>query len=109
MPAAEMIDIEDEITYSDASVAVGTEIIPEDWITKANEDEETEEEEIIIEPVAAVESDDVDDIPFEIQQSAEPDESKAVDALEMEIVEQLIWQQAIFIFKIKFFLLLLSW
>ncbi len=87
MPAAEMMDIEDEITYSDASVAVGTEIIPEDWITKANEDEETEEEEIIIEPVAAVESDDVDDIPFEIQQPAEPEESKAVDALEMEIVE----------------------
>jgi S-DNA-T family DNA segregation ATPase FtsK/SpoIIIE len=84
--AAEMMDVEDEMTDNDASIAVGTEIIPEDWITKANDDGEAEEE-LIIEPVAAVESDEVDDIPFEIQQPAEPEESKAVDALEMEIVE----------------------
>ena len=34
-----------------------------------------------------MESDETDDIPFEIQQPAEPEESKAVDAIEMEIVE----------------------
>jgi DNA segregation ATPase FtsK/SpoIIIE, S-DNA-T family len=52
------------------SVAVGTEIIPEDWITKGNQTEE----ELIIEPVK------VDDVPFEIEQPEINEESKAVDA-----------------------------
>jgi len=81
---AAIIDVENEIEV-DASIAVGTEIIPEDWITKANEDES--EDELIIETKSPIELDETDDIPFEIQQPAEPEESKAVDAIEMEIVE----------------------
>ncbi|HEY5508983.1 MAG TPA: DNA translocase FtsK, partial [Paludibacter sp.] len=82
--AAAIIDVENEKEV-DASIAVGTEIIPEDWITKANED--VSEDELIIETKSPIELDETDDIPFEIQQPAEPEESKAVDAIEMEIVE----------------------
>ena len=62
---------------NEQSVAVGTEIIPEDWITKGND----EEDELIIETAQIVE------VPFEIEQPTEPDESKAVDAIELEITE----------------------
>ena len=66
-----------EFEVDEQSVAVGTEIIPEDWITKGNE----EEEELIIETPQ------VDEVPFEIEQPIEPEESKAVDAIELEINE----------------------
>lgn len=58
----------------EASVAVGTEIIPEDWIGKGNEDSE----ELIIEPEPLQN----DEVTFEIQQPIEIEESKAVDAEE---------------------------
>ncbi len=62
---------------NEQSVAVGTEIIPEDWITKGND----EEDELIIETTHIVE------VPFEIEPPTEPEESKAVDAIELEITE----------------------
>lgn len=62
---------------AEPTVAVGTEIIPEDWIMKGNQDEE----ELIIE------TNPVDEVPFEIEQPDENEENKAVDALELEIAE----------------------
>jgi len=64
--------IYDENEPSEQTVAVGTEIVPEDWIVKAN----GQEDEFTIE---------IDEVPFVIQQPDEPDESKAVDNLELEI------------------------
>ena len=62
---------------SEPTVAVGTEIIPEDWIIKGNENEE----ELIIETEQMV------DVPFEIEQPEENEENTAVDVIEMEITD----------------------
>jgi len=59
------------------TVAVGTEIIPEDWIVKGNENDE----ELIIE------TNEIDEIPFEIEQREENEESKAVDAEDSGITD----------------------
>ena len=59
------------------SVAVGTEIIPEDWITKGND----KPDELIIE------LDEIEEVPFEIQKPQVPEENKAVDAVELEITD----------------------
>ena len=69
----------------EATVAVGTEIIPEDWVVKANDEEE---EEFIIETAFADEEEETEiviapannDVPFEIQQPEIKEENKAVDA-----------------------------
>jgi len=66
------------------TVAVGTEIVPEDWIVKANEQQD---EEFIIEIAPAEKEIDIDDVPFVIQQPEEPEESKAVDAVELQIAD----------------------
>ncbi len=64
------------------SVAVGTEIIPEDWVIKPNEETEEliieQEEEVIIEK---------DEVPFEIEPPVEVEENKAVDVVEMEFTD----------------------
>jgi len=65
------------------TVAVGTEIIPEDWIMKGNQSDE----ELIIETDEPVETEEVPDVPFEIEQPREKEESKAVDALELGITD----------------------
>ncbi|MDD4993066.1 MAG: DNA translocase FtsK [Paludibacter sp.] len=66
----------------EATVAVGTEIIPEDWVTKVNFDDE--EDELIIETpeleIQEPEQPDNNDVPFEIEQAELSDENKAVDA-----------------------------
>jgi S-DNA-T family DNA segregation ATPase FtsK/SpoIIIE len=77
------VEVEAPVIYTEddneneESVAVGTEIVPEDWIVKGNDQEEELE----------IETDTVDlgldDVPFEIQQPEEPEESKAVDAVEV--------------------------
>jgi len=59
------------------TVAVGTEIIPEDWIVKGNENDE----ELIIE------TNEIDEVPFEIEQPEENEESKAVDAEDSGITD----------------------
>lgn len=59
------------------TVAVGTEIIPEEWITKGNESDE----ELIIE------TNETDDVPFEIEQPEEKEENKAIDAVESGITD----------------------
>ena len=68
----------------EATVAVGTEIIPEDWVTKTNTDEEDEEDELIIETpeleIQEPEQPDNNDVPFEIEQHEISDENKAIDA-----------------------------
>ena len=68
------------------TVAVGTEIIPEDWIVKANDNDgeliiETEEVEEV------EETPETDEVPFEIEQNEQPEENKAVDEVELEMVE----------------------
>jgi len=66
-------DEEDE--FDEVTVAVGTEIIPEDWIVKGTD----QDEELIIEPEIVPVISDVDDVPFEIQQPIEqPEESKTL-------------------------------
>ena len=62
---------------AEPAVAVGTEIIPEDWIIKGNENEE----ELIIETGQS------DDVPFEIEQPEENEENTAIDAVELEITD----------------------
>jgi len=63
------------------TVAIGTEIIPEDWISKGNEEEEVQGAGLI----DIIENQTVDttfkDIPFEIEQPINRDENKPVDAL----------------------------
>jgi len=67
--------IENEPT--EANVAVGTEIIPEDWIVKGNQNDG----ELIIE------SNEIDDVSFEIEQPEDKEENKAIDAIELEVAE----------------------
>lgn len=75
------------------TVAVGTEIIPEDWVVKANDIEES----ITIEPEFTMEEEDVDEetetevianehqnVTFEIEKPLESDDNKAVDAVANE-------------------------
>jgi len=74
---ANTVEVEDSLQSEEdepfeATVAVGTEIIPEDWIVKGNEDSE----ELIIEPEPLQK----EEVPFEIEQPIEKDEIKAVDA-----------------------------
>ena len=73
--------VEEPIVYNDTemTVAVGTEIIPEDWIVKGNDDEVADE--------LIIETNQVDEVPFEIEQPIEPEDSKAVDAIELQITE----------------------
>jgi len=59
---------------AEETVAVGTEIIPEDWITSGHQSDE----ELIIEPNEK----EIDEVPFEIEQPKEKEENKAVDAIE---------------------------
>ncbi len=61
----------------EATVAVGTEIIPEDWIMKGNQSDE----ELIIE------TEEIEEVPFEIEQIVEKEENKAVDAIELAIAD----------------------
>jgi len=62
---------------TEATVAVGTEIIPEDWITSGNQSDE----ELIIE------TSQIDEVPFEIEQPEDKEENKAIDALELGITD----------------------
>ena len=64
-----------EFEEDEQTVAVGTEIIPEDWITKGND----EEDELIIETTPG------DEVPFEIEQPNEPEENKVEETVELEI------------------------
>jgi len=81
--------IEDEPI--EATVAVGTEIIPEDWIIKRND----QEEELIIEPVNLETENEIENdfdnenenVSFEIQQPEHQEENKAVDADESGLTD----------------------
>jgi len=61
----------------EATVAVGTEIIPEDWITKGNQSDE----ELIIE------TKEIDEVPFEIEQPETKEENKPVDIVDQGITD----------------------
>ena len=61
----------------EATVAVGTEIIPEDWITKGNQSDE----EIIIE------TKEIDEVPFEIEQPENKEENKPIDIVDPGITD----------------------
>ena len=76
---AEVVDNELFEEVEEANVAVGTEIIPEDWIIKGNENEE----EFVIEP----EPNENDEVPFEIQQTIITEENIAVDAEDSGITD----------------------
>jgi S-DNA-T family DNA segregation ATPase FtsK/SpoIIIE len=73
--------IEPEFTekkdLTEETVAVGTEIIPEDWITKGNQSDE----ELIIE------TKEIDEVPFEIEQPENNEDNKPVDAVETGIAD----------------------
>jgi DNA segregation ATPase FtsK/SpoIIIE, S-DNA-T family len=74
-PEFDFVD-EPEVT----TVAVGTEIIPEDWIVKGND----KEEELIIETPQP----EIDEVPFEIQQPEGNEDSKAVDAVDLSNAQE---------------------
>lgn len=75
---AEQADVPFAYNESDEpAVAVGTEIIPDDWIVKGN----ANEGELIIE------TNQMNEVPFEIEQQEESEENKAVDAIELEITD----------------------
>lgn len=75
---AEKADVPFVYNESDEpAVAVGTEIIPDDWIVKGN----ANEGELIIE------TNQMNEVPFEIEQQEESEENKAVDAIELEITD----------------------
>jgi len=82
-PKATEVEAEPEFDFTDeadeATVAVGTEIIPEDWIVKGND----HDEELIIETPEL----DKDEVLFEIQQPEEPEENQAVDAEESGLTD----------------------
>jgi len=67
--------VNEEMTES--SVAVGTEIIPEDWITKGNQSDE----ELIIE------TPEIDEVPFEIEQPVIKEENKPIDLIDSGITD----------------------
>jgi len=83
--AAEFVDGQptdyDETT--EPSVAVGTEIIPEDWIVKGK----PQEEEFTIEPEAKTKAETKPEVPFEIEKPVKAEENKAVDVEESGITE----------------------
>ncbi len=63
-----------ESKRDEPTVAVGTEIIPDDWISKAEEDDEPDE--FVIEPADEVKP----DVPFEIEEPEHTEENKPVDS-----------------------------
>jgi len=90
----ELVDkqiFDEGIDETEPTVAVGTEIIPEDWITKGSDDEE----EFSIEPEPLESEEDaeeipepiVSDVPFEVGKPEEPEENKAVDAAESGLTD----------------------
>ena len=82
-PKATEVAAEPEFDFTDeadeATVAVGTEIIPEDWIVKGND----HDEELIIETPEL----EKDEVLFEIQQPEEPEENQTVDAEESGLTD----------------------
>lgn len=74
---------EEDDEFDDTTVAVGTEIIPEDWIVKGAD----QDEELIIESEIVPIVSDVDEVPFEIQQPVQPAESKSVEVEESGITD----------------------
>ena len=64
---------------NETSVAVGTEIIPEDWIKKGSETEE----ELIIE----TQPEETEEVPFEIEQPEHLEENKPIDAVPLEFTD----------------------
>jgi len=61
----------------EATVAVGTEIIPEDWITKGNQSDEE----------LTIETKEIDEVPFEIEQPENKEENKPVDIVDPGITD----------------------
>lgn len=88
------IEVENTATESDSynyeedetepNVAVGTEIIPEDWVVKPTDVEESivinSDEIMISEPEEKVIE--LNDVPFEIEQAEQPEENTPVDLVE---------------------------
>jgi len=70
-------DFQENTVIPEVSVAVGTEIIPEDWITKGNQSDE----ELIIE------TKEIEEVPFEIEQPEVKEENKPIDAVDLEITD----------------------
>ena len=78
----ENVDFEDEKEEEfEPTVAVGTEIIPEDWVTKAAEEESIliEDKELNLEEPDIEDDIEITEVPFEIEPAEQPEESTAVD------------------------------
>ncbi len=63
------------------TVAVGTEIIPEDWVTKAEEEESIiiADKEITLDETVEEKEPEIEEVPFEITPIEQPDENVAID------------------------------
>jgi len=70
---------------AEPTVAVGTEIVPENWVVKGNN---TQEEEFSIQPENETAAEEVSDVHFEIEKPEKSDENKAVDAVETTSVNE---------------------
>ncbi|MBN2766601.1 MAG: DNA translocase FtsK [Paludibacteraceae bacterium] len=84
----------EEQNDAEPSVAVGTEIIPEDWVVKAADDEESisiEPDDLPVEKAeepTPVVADVHENVSFEIEKPTNSDDNKAVDAPERESVSE---------------------
>ncbi len=72
---------EDDIVENEPTVAVGTELIPEDWVTKASEEDSIiiDEKELDLEEPTIEDDIEIVEVPFEIEPPIHPEENKAVD------------------------------
>jgi S-DNA-T family DNA segregation ATPase FtsK/SpoIIIE len=78
----ENIDFDDDNNEEfEPTVAVGTEIIPEDWVTKAAEEESIviDDKELDLEEPGIEDDIEIVEVPFEIEPAEQPEENTAVD------------------------------
>jgi len=84
--AQENINFEDDNNEEfEPTVAVGTEIIPEDWVTKAAEEESIviDDKELDLEEPDMEDDIEIVEVPFEIEPAEQPEENTAVDKEEV--------------------------
>ncbi len=72
----DVADIED-FKENEVTVAIGTEILQEDWVIKGNDSDE----DFIIEPKINTVENDINDVPFEIETGKDIEENEPVDSI----------------------------
>lgn len=76
---ADQTAYDEDTDGTEPTVAVGTEIVPENWVVKGNN---AQEEEFSIQPENETAAEEVSNVHFEIEKPKKSDENKAVDAVE---------------------------